>query len=111
MIEEDLLHSPGEVRGIAPAELPQYDYRILATGAQHSYFGHDDEFEPFAPGLRPLADAGATRNRILQAFEQAKAEEDPSCHRDLLTFVLVGEAPVGQRWLDDPMRRIRGDRT
>src|SRR5262245_44841756 len=72
----------------------EYDYLILATGASHSYFGHD-EFEPFAPGLKCLADAVSVRNRILQAFEQAEAEEDPKRHRDLLTFVLVGAGPTG----------------
>jgi NADH dehydrogenase FAD-containing subunit len=71
-----------------------YDYLILATGASHSYFGHP-EFEKFAPGLKTLADGVAIRNRILQAFEQAEAEEDPSRHRDLLTFVLVGGGPTG----------------
>jgi NADH dehydrogenase len=72
----------------------QYDYLILATGAGHSYFGHD-EFARFAPGLKTLADAVEIRNRILQAFEQAEAEEDPSQHKDLLTFVLVGAGPTG----------------
>src|SRR6202043_2986297 len=71
-----------------------YDYLILATGVTHSYFGHD-EFEKFAPGLKSLADAVAIRNKILQTFEQAEAEEDPSHHRDLLTFVLVGAGPTG----------------
>ena len=71
-----------------------YDYLILATGVTHSYFGHN-EFEEFAPGLKSLADAVAVRNKILQAFEQAEAEEDPSRHRDLLTFVLVGAGPTG----------------
>src|SRR5580698_1739381 len=71
-----------------------YDYLILATGVTHSYFGHD-EFAPFAPGLKSLADAEAVRNRILEAFEQAETEEDPSKHRDLLTFVLVGGGPTG----------------
>src|SRR6266404_2992755 len=55
-----------------------YDYLILATGARHSYFGHD-EFEKFAPGLKSLADA----------------EENVDLHRDLLTFVLVGAGPTG----------------
>jgi NADH dehydrogenase len=72
----------------------EYDYLILAMGASHNYFGHD-EFEPFAPGLKSLADAVSIRNRILQAFEQAEAEEDPRRHRDLLTFVLVGAGPTG----------------
>ena len=71
-----------------------YDYLILATGVTHSYFGHN-EFEKFAPGLKSLADAVVIRNKILQAFEQAEAEEDPSRHRDLLTFVLVGAGPTG----------------
>jgi NADH:ubiquinone reductase (H+-translocating) len=71
-----------------------YDYLILATGVTHSYFGHN-EFEEFAPGLKSLADAVAIRNKILQAFEEAEAEEDPSRHRDLLTFILVGAGPTG----------------
>jgi NADH:ubiquinone reductase (H+-translocating) len=71
-----------------------YDYLVLATGATHSYFGRH-EFGKFAPGLKTLADAVATRNKVLQAFELAEAEEDPVRHRDLLTFVLVGAGPTG----------------
>jgi NADH dehydrogenase len=71
-----------------------YEYLILATGATHSYFGHN-EFETFAPGLKSLADAEAARNKILQAFELAEAEDDPALHRDLLTFILVGAGPTG----------------
>jgi len=71
-----------------------YDYLILATGATHSYFGRN-EFEQFAPGLKSLPDAVATRNKVLRAFELAEAEEDPRRHRDLLTFVLVGAGPTG----------------
>ncbi len=71
-----------------------YDYLILATGSTHSYFGHN-EFEQFAPGLKSLADAEAARNKILQAFELAEAEDDPAHHRDLLTFILVGAGPTG----------------
>src|SRR5215469_14303569 len=71
-----------------------YDYLILATGARHSYFGHN-EFEKFAPGLKSVADALAIRNKILSAFEQAEAEEDVSRHHDLLTFILVGAGPTG----------------
>jgi NADH dehydrogenase len=71
-----------------------YDYLILATGASHSYFGHN-EFAEYAPGLKSLGDAEAARNKILQAFESAEAEEDPARHRDLLTFVLVGAGPTG----------------
>jgi NADH:quinone reductase (non-electrogenic) len=71
-----------------------YDHLILATGAQQSYFGHD-EFERYAPGLKSLGDAIAIRDKILKAFELAEAEEDPSRHQDLLTFVLVGAGPTG----------------
>src|ERR1700692_2911888 len=71
-----------------------YDDLILATGASHSYFGHN-EFAEYAPGLKSLADAEAARNKILQAFELAEAEEDPARHQDLLTFVLVGAGPTG----------------
>jgi NADH dehydrogenase FAD-containing subunit len=72
----------------------RYDYLILATGARHSYFGHN-EFEKFAPGLKSVADAVGIRNKILSAFEQAEAEEDVDLHRELLTFVLVGAGPTG----------------
>jgi NADH dehydrogenase FAD-containing subunit len=78
-------------RGNVPVD---YDFLILATGVTHSYFGHN-EFAQFAPGLKNLADAVAVRNRILQAFEQAEAEDDPARHRNLLTFVLVGAGPTG----------------
>jgi len=71
-----------------------YDYLVLATGATHGYFGHD-EFARFAPGLKTLGDALGLRDRILQAFEQAEAEEDTGAHPDLLTFVLVGAGPTG----------------
>src|SRR5262245_45262523 len=71
-----------------------FDHLIIATGARHSYFAHP-EFETFAPGLKSLSDAVAIRNKVLAAFEQAEAEEDPKRHRDLLTFVLVGAGPTG----------------
>jgi NADH dehydrogenase len=83
------------VTNVDREEVPvEYDYLILATGATYSYFGHD-EFARYAPGLKTLADAVSVRNKILQAFEQAEAEEDPSRHPDLLTFVLVGAGPSG----------------
>ena len=72
----------------------EYDYLILATGASHSYFGHN-EFAPFAPGIKTLADAESVRAKVLKAFETAEIEEDPSKHQDLLTFVLVGAGPTG----------------
>jgi NADH:quinone reductase (non-electrogenic) len=72
----------------------EYDHLVLATGARHSYFGHP-EFEAFAPGLKSLGDAVSIRNKFLQAFEQAEAEDDPERRRALLTFVLVGAGPTG----------------
>jgi NADH:ubiquinone reductase (H+-translocating) len=71
-----------------------YDYLILATGVEQSYFGHP-EYEKNAPGLKGLADAVAVRNKILRAFEIAEAEEEPAQHQNLLTFVLVGGGPTG----------------
>src|SRR5262249_18742191 len=66
-----------------------YDTLVLATGARHAYFGHD-EWEPFAPGLKTLEDATTLRRRILVAFERAEREPDPEKRAAPLTFVLVG---------------------
>jgi NADH dehydrogenase FAD-containing subunit len=71
-----------------------YDYLVIATGAQGSYFGHD-EWEPYAPGLKSAGDALAIRNRILKLFELAEIELDPERQRELLTFVIVGGGPTG----------------
>jgi NADH dehydrogenase len=84
-----------------------YDYLILATGVTHNYFGHN-EFEQFAPGLKTIANAEAIRNKILRSFEQAEAEEDPSRHRDLLTFVLVGAGPTGVEMASAIAVMVRG---
>jgi NADH dehydrogenase FAD-containing subunit len=90
MVQRNVLVNSADRQGV---QVP-YDFLILATGASHNYFGHD-EFARFAPGLKNLSDAVAVRNKILEAFEQAEAEEDPTRHRDLLTFVLVGAGPTG----------------
>src|SRR5881394_1253247 len=71
-----------------------YDTLVLATGARHAYFGHD-EWEPFAPGLKTLEDATTLRRRILVAFERAESETDPEKRAALLTFVIVGAGPTG----------------
>jgi NADH:ubiquinone reductase (H+-translocating) len=71
-----------------------YDTLILATGARHAYFGHD-EWEPFAPGLKTLEDATTLRRRILVAFERAERETDPKRRAALLTFVIIGGGPTG----------------
>ncbi len=71
-----------------------YDTLILATGARHAYFGHD-EWEPFAPGLKTLEDAIEIRRRILLAFEHAEFETDTAERAALLTFVVIGAGPTG----------------
>jgi len=71
-----------------------YDYLVLATGAQHSYFSHA-EWEPLAPGLKSLADALELRRRIFLAFELAERESDAAKRQRLLTFVVVGGGPTG----------------
>jgi len=71
-----------------------YDYLIIATGAHHSYFGHD-AWEPFAPGLKSIDDAALLRRKILLAFEEAEIEPDPEKRQALQTFVLVGAGPTG----------------
>src|SRR5689334_15810571 len=71
-----------------------YDYLILATGARHAYFGHDD-WEPFAPGLKTLEDAIAMRRRLLLAFEKAELEIDPIKRKALMTFAIIGGGATG----------------
>jgi NADH dehydrogenase len=79
---------------LADGEELRYDFLVLATGATHSYFGHD-EWAPLAPGLKTLEDAVEIRRRILTAFERAEREPDPARRRALLTFVVVGGGPTG----------------
>ena len=71
-----------------------YDTLVLATGARHAYFGHD-EWEPYAPGLKTLEDATAIRRRILMSFERAEWETDAARRAALLTFVIIGGGPTG----------------
>ncbi len=71
-----------------------YDALILAAGAGHSYFGHDD-WELLAPGLKTLEDALEIRRRVLMAFEAAERESDGAERRALLTFVIIGAGPTG----------------
>ena len=72
----------------------EYDYLIIATGATHNYFGHD-EWQPFAPGLKRIEDATDLRRRILLAFERAEIEDDAERRTALMTFVIVGAGPTG----------------
>src|SRR3954452_8311911 len=71
-----------------------YDSLIIATGAHHAYFGHD-EWAPYARGLKTLEDASEIRRRILIAFEAAEREADPAIRQEWMTFVLVGGGPTG----------------
>ena len=70
-----------------------YDYLVVATGAEHAYFGHD--WSSYAPGLKTIDDATYLRRRILLAFERAETEPDPEERRRLLNFVVVGGGPTG----------------
>ena len=83
----------GKVVVLTDGAVP-YDYLIVATGARHSYFGHD-EWTPFAPGLKSIGDALEIRRRVLTAFEVAEREADPEKRRAWLTFVVVGAGPTG----------------
>jgi len=71
-----------------------YDWLVIATGATHGYFGHDD-WALFAPGLKSLDDATAIRRRLLLAFEQAEMAASPELCARLLTIVIVGGGPTG----------------
>ncbi|MBV2143541.1 NAD(P)/FAD-dependent oxidoreductase [Falsochrobactrum sp. TDYN1] len=72
----------------------EYDTLVLATGARHAYFGHD-EWEPYAPGLKTLEDATTIRRRLLLAFEKAELTIDPMERSALMTFGLIGGGPTG----------------
>ncbi|MEO6595519.1 MAG: NAD(P)/FAD-dependent oxidoreductase, partial [Planctomycetota bacterium] len=72
----------------------QFDYLLLATGATHSYFGHD-AWEAWAPGLKTIEDALEIRRRVLSAFEAAERQVDLALLPAMLTFVVVGAGPTG----------------
>src|SRR6266446_614659 len=74
-------------------ELP-YDYLIVAAGATHAYFGHD-EWEPYAPGLKTIEDALEIRRRVLLAFELAERRAVSGVSTGPLNFVVVGAGPTG----------------
>ena len=71
-----------------------YDTLVVATGARHAYFGHDD-WAPLAPGLKTIEDATDIRRRILISYEAAEREADPARRAEWMTFVVVGAGPTG----------------
>src|SRR5262245_23441879 len=83
LVEED-----GDVEWVA------WDKLVIAAGASHSYFGHDD-WAPFAPGLKTIQDALEVRRRVLYAFERAEWTADPALRTALTTFVVIGGGPTG----------------
>jgi NADH dehydrogenase len=88
------IDTAGRSVALADGARVPYDTLVIATGAHHAYFGHDD-WAPFAPGLKTLEDATAIRGRLLTAFEVAERETDPARRRALLTFVIVGGGATG----------------
>lgn len=82
-----------QLRVAGGAAVP-YDYLVLATGAMHSYFGHD-EWSDAAPGLKSVDDATLLRGRLLTAFERAELADDPAEQRRQMTIVVVGGGPTG----------------
>jgi NADH dehydrogenase len=78
---------------IAEGRRIPFDYLIVATGAEHAYFGHD--WASYAPGLKTIDDATYLRRRILLAFERAESVDDAAERRRLLNFVVVGGGPTG----------------
>src|SRR5690349_1225079 len=77
-----------------PEQEVPYDYLIVAAGASHAYFGHD-EWEPFAPGLKTIEDALEIRRRVLLAFELAEHQAAGGKEQVQLNFVVVGGGPTG----------------
>ena len=93
MAEAVAIDAPNKKVRLADGELT-YDYLLIATGATHSYFGHDD-WAPYAAGLKTIEDALEMRRRILIAYERAERETDPERQREWMTFVIVGGGPTG----------------
>lgn len=79
---------------VADGRALSYDSLVVAAGSSHHYFGNE-QWAPFAPGLKTLEDATEIRRRVLSAFEKAEGEEDPDKSRIWLTFVVVGGGPTG----------------
>ncbi len=94
LAEADAIDAEARRVRFADGDEITFDYLVVATGATHSYFGHD-EWQAVAPGLKTLEDAIEMRKRILSAFEEAERASDPVAQRAWLTFVVVGGGPTG----------------
>ena len=79
---------------LAGGETYAYDILVVASGATHSYFGHD-EWSAFAPGLKNIEDARTIRSRLLLAFERAEMSRDPAEQKRLMTIAVIGGGPTG----------------
>ena len=88
------IDAPADSVRLASGGRLDYDWLVLATGARHSYFGHDD-WAANAPGLKSIEDATSIRRNVLLALERAETETDPQRRQALLTFVIVGAGPTG----------------
>ena len=91
-LEAKVVHAKGP--DDRPVDLP-YDTLVVAAGATHSYFGKEDEFARFAPGMKTIEDARFTRDAILSKFEMAEEAADPVERAEWLTFVVIGAGPTG----------------
>ena len=94
MAEVEAVEAPANRLRLSDGGTIDYDYLVLATGATHAYFGHED-WSANAPGLKTLEDALAIRRRVLSAFEAAERETDPAARAAWLSFVVIGGGPTG----------------
>src|SRR5262249_10912861 len=94
LAEVSAIDAPGGRVLFADGDSLAFDYLVVATGATHSYFGHD-QWQAVAPGLKTIEDALEIRKRVLFAFEEAERHADPAAQRAWLTFVIVGGGPTG----------------
>jgi len=85
----------GRTVTLSDGERLTFDHLVVATGVGHDYFGHDEAWSPWAPGLKHLDEALDIRRRVLLAYEEAEREPDPERRAALLTFVVVGAGPTG----------------
>src|SRR3954464_9142223 len=106
VIEVDVTNRSVSILDVSVRTIP-YDILVVATGARHSYFGHE-AWASFAPGLKTVEDATLIRRKILLAVERAETETDPDEYERLLTFVVVGAGPTGVEMAGAISELVRG---